>query len=73
MYTILHEPRLRAACLREAPSFALALLLAEGVFKFHSFTLECAAFLATWSAASFLGAAVWNWWAATERRLPEKN
>jgi len=28
--------------------FLVAFLIAELFYKFHSFTLECAAFLATW-------------------------
>jgi len=30
------------------PSFVISLLIAETFFKFHSFTLELLAFLATW-------------------------
>ena len=36
----------------EVPSFALSLIMAESLFKFHSFTLECLAFLATWTVLS---------------------
>jgi hypothetical protein len=32
----------------------LAALVAEFFYKFHSFTLECVAFLATWFALSYL-------------------
>ncbi|MGH7516493.1 MAG: hypothetical protein ACREOC_03350 [Gemmatimonadales bacterium] len=38
----------------EAPSALVALVLAEAVYKFHSFTLECLAFLATWYAISWI-------------------
>ena len=38
----------RLSLLRFLPSGALALVVAELFFKFHSFTLECLAFLATW-------------------------
>lgn len=31
-----------------APSAALSIVIAELFYKFHSFTLECVAFLATW-------------------------
>lgn len=30
------------------PAFIAAFLVAEAFYKFHSFTLECLAFLATW-------------------------
>lgn len=33
---------------REAPALAISIVIAELLFKFHSFTLECLAFLATW-------------------------
>jgi hypothetical protein len=32
----------------QAPALTIAWLCAEMFYKFHSFTLECAAFLATW-------------------------
>ena len=38
----------------ELPAFAGALLIAENFFKFHSFTLECLAFLSLWSVLSFI-------------------
>jgi len=34
--------------LLELPSFAVSLLIAERLFKFHSFTLEALAFVALW-------------------------
>ncbi len=33
---------------RQVPVFLSAFVLAELFYKFHSFTLECSAFLATW-------------------------
>lgn len=33
---------------RQLPVFVAAFLIAELFYKFHSFTLECAAFLVTW-------------------------
>jgi hypothetical protein len=35
--------------LMRAPGLLLALAIAELFYKFHSFTLECIAFLATWA------------------------
>ena len=37
----------------ELPAFAGSLLMAEFLFKFHSFTLECLAFLGTWAFLSY--------------------
>ena len=33
---------------RQLPAFLIAFVVAELFYKFHSFALECAAFLATW-------------------------
>jgi len=33
---------------RQLPVFLIAFVISELFYKFHSFTLECAAFLATW-------------------------
>ena len=33
---------------RQVPVFLVAFLMAELFYKFHSFALECAAFLVTW-------------------------
>jgi hypothetical protein len=35
---------------RQLPVFMGSFVIAEVFFKFHSFTLECGAFLATWYA-----------------------
>jgi hypothetical protein len=35
----------------QLPAIAFAWVIAEVFYKFHSFTLECAAFLATWFVA----------------------
>lgn len=37
----------------ELPAFATAMMMAEFLFTFHSFTLECSAFLATWTVLSY--------------------
>lgn len=34
--------------LKQLPSLSLSVIIAELFYKFHSFTLECIAFLATW-------------------------
>ena len=54
MYTLIQRAGIRGVLTAEAPSLFLSLLAAELLYKFHSFTLECAAFLATWYAASYL-------------------
>ena len=37
----------------EAPAFGVSILIAEAAYKFHSFTLELVAFLATWYVLGF--------------------
>ena len=39
---------------QEAPAFAASFVIAEVFYKFHSFTLECAAFLVTWYGLSWV-------------------
>ena len=53
MYTLLSRVPLQTIAGRELPALGAALVIAELFFKFHSFTLECAAFLATWYGLSW--------------------
>ncbi len=48
MYTFFKLMPLRRLLFEQAPSLATALFCAEWFYKFHSFTVECVAFLATW-------------------------
>lgn len=48
MYTLVRQTPLRQLLLEQAPIIAISFILAELFYKFHSFTLECLAFLATW-------------------------
>ena len=48
MYTLMQSLSWRQFFSEQGPAFLAAFLLAELFYKFHSFTLECAAFLATW-------------------------
>ena len=48
MYTLLQSITVRQLFLEQAPIFAVSLIIAEVFYKFHSFTLECIGFLATW-------------------------
>ena len=52
MFTLITNMRSRESVLAEAPAFLLSLVVAETFYKFHSFTLECVCFLATWLAVS---------------------
>jgi hypothetical protein len=48
MYTLIASVRSRTIALTEFASLCASMLIAEMFYKFHSFTLECVAFLATW-------------------------
>jgi hypothetical protein len=54
MYTLVRHLGSPWATVREASSLTVSLVLAELCYKFHSFSLECMAFLATWMALSGL-------------------
>lgn len=45
---------------QELPAGTCALVVAEIFYRFHSFTLECLAFLATWYVFSWVLSRVWN-------------
>ena len=48
MYMMLRQRSASALLTDQTPPLVAALLVAEFFYKFHSFTLECIAFLATW-------------------------
>jgi hypothetical protein len=51
MYTLFRVLPIKRIASEQAPALAIAWICAELFYKFHSFTLECAAFLATWFIA----------------------
>lgn len=48
MFTLLRMLSARRILAEQLPAIAAAWVIAELFYKFHSFTLECAAFLVTW-------------------------
>jgi hypothetical protein len=48
MYRLLSGLSAGELLTRQAPILVAAMIIAELFYKFHSFTLECGAFLATW-------------------------
>ncbi len=54
MYTLIRLIPVKRLLLEQAPALAVSLAIAEAFYKFHSFTLECLAFLATWYVADAL-------------------
>ena len=58
MYSLLKTSGSRKALATEAPALFLAMIMAEQLYKFGSFTLECLAFLVTWYFLGMLTNAV---------------
>jgi len=50
MYQLIHSLTLSDLFKRQIPVFIPAFVIAELFYKFHSFALECVAFLITWYA-----------------------
>lgn len=48
MLDFIRSVRVQPGLILRRPGLALAFLVAELFYKFHSFALECLAFLATW-------------------------
>jgi hypothetical protein len=48
MYTLIRSIPVRQLLLEQVPALGLSFIIAELFYKFHSFTLECLAFLGTW-------------------------
>lgn len=60
MYTLLRLLPIKRIAYEQLPVLAIAWLVAELFYKFGSFTLECAAFLATWYVIDALFQAVFR-------------
>lgn len=54
MYTLIKMMPIRQFLLEQLPAIGVSFIIAEHFYKFHSFTLECIAFLATWFVADGL-------------------
>jgi hypothetical protein len=48
MYTLVRSVPFKQLLIEQVPTLLLSLVIAEIFYKFHSFTLEAFAFLATW-------------------------
>jgi hypothetical protein len=61
MYTLIRSIPVSHLLLEQLPAAGGAFILAEAFYKFHSFTLECFAFLATWFAFDLLISTFRSW------------
>lgn len=62
MFSLVKNLGVQVALKQEAVPFVVAFLIAEFLFKFKSFTLECLAFLATWFVLSFVQSLIFRAW-----------
>jgi hypothetical protein len=62
MYSLTSQLSIRKFLSEQLPVLGVSLMLAEMFYKFHSFTLECLAFLATWYAADACAVALRKAW-----------
>lgn len=53
MYTLIKTNGIQEALRKETVSMVFSMGVAELLFHFHSFTLECISFLATWYCVSY--------------------
>ena len=58
MYSLVRTLGIRTTLVTEIPYLLIALVIAEALYKWHSFTLELVGFLATWALLSFAGNSV---------------
>jgi len=58
MYTLMTNVSLRKGLISEGPCLLLSMLIAEAFYKFHSFSLEFLAMMATWLVLSYLVSSV---------------
>jgi hypothetical protein len=62
MYTLLRSIPMHTLLATQAPALLASFVIAELFYKFHSFTLECLAFLATWFVIDAALTAIRNFW-----------
>jgi hypothetical protein len=70
MYTLFRSLPLRTLLATQAPALLASFVIAELFYKFHSFTLECMAFLATWFVVDALVTGVRSLWIERRGSMP---
>lgn len=68
MYAFIKGMTLRRFLFEQAPALSVSLLIAELFYKFHSFLLECVAFLATWYAIDGMFHFLISLWTSTKTK-----
>lgn len=67
MFYLLHSVALSDIFKRQLTPLAVAFVIAELFYKFHSFALECGAFLATWYVLDALASLLFPKRSASDR------
>jgi hypothetical protein len=62
MYTLARSLPWQQLLLQQLPALFASFVIAEIFYKFHSFTLECLAFLATWFVLDMVISTASKWW-----------
>ena len=62
MYSLIRSLPFQQLLFEQVPTLGTALIIAELFYKFHSFALECVAFLATWYVLDAVTQYVRNMW-----------
>ena len=72
MFTLIRSLGFRTALRQEATPLTISLMIAQLFFRFHSFILECGAFLATWFVLSWATSFVMERWMRHPEREGER-
>lgn len=68
MFRLLKKITTREIFLEQLPVLMISMAIAEVFYKFHSFTLECIAFLATWYVADLISWFIRNYFSKNKHR-----
>ena len=71
MFTLIKNSTFPQIITKRLPGLVISLIIAEIFYKFHSFTLECLAFLATWFLADLIIEVVGDKFNGQGRRKPD--
>ncbi len=69
MHKFIKSMSVRELLIEQVPAVVVSIIIAELFYKFHSFTLECLAFLATWYLIDFVINVVFKLVSGKRKRL----
>lgn len=69
MHKFIKSMSVRELFIEQVPAVVVSIIIAELFYKFHSFTLECLAFLATWYLIDFVINVVFKLVSGKRKRL----